>query len=156
MSKAEIPQTSEKPTQTQEQDLSQPITIYEGKERSNRLAKAGDTFVKADGTQVVLTADPVAGVVGYGQGVAPDIGLIEMVGQGEQATPHTLKGNDRLVTNKYGNDSLGNWVAASFYILLIFLIEILYIFSVPVARILYDTFLRFIININQAEPLGVA
>ncbi len=50
------------------------ITIYEGQERDGRNAQAGDTFVKADGTQIILTVGP-NGVVGEGQGVAPDIGL---------------------------------------------------------------------------------
>ena len=43
------------------------ITIYEGQPRDNRLAKEGDTFVKVDGTQVVLKTDPITGVLGYGQ-----------------------------------------------------------------------------------------
>lgn len=51
-----------------------PITIYEGQVRSNRPAKAGDTFVKKDGTQIILQKDQY-GIVGGGQGVAPDIGL---------------------------------------------------------------------------------
>ena len=95
-----------------------PITIYEGQPRTEenmRLAREGDIYVKADGTQVVLKIDEVTGVLGYGQGVAPDIGLTEMVGQGKAATPHILVANDRMVTNKYGNDSTGSWTAASFY-----------------------------------------
>ena len=51
-----------------------PITIYEGQLRSNRPAKAGDTFIKKDGTQIILQKDQY-GIVGGGQGVAPDIGL---------------------------------------------------------------------------------
>ena len=51
-----------------------PITIYEGQVRSNRPAKAGDTFVKKDGTQIILQKDQY-GIVGGGQGVSPDIGL---------------------------------------------------------------------------------
>lgn len=54
--------------------VSSSITIYEGQARSNRPAQAGDTFVKADGTKVVLQKDQY-GIVGGGQGVAPDIGL---------------------------------------------------------------------------------
>ena len=91
------------------------ITIYEGQPRDNRLAREGDTFVKSDGTRVVLKIDELTGVLGYGQGVAPDIGLTEMVGQGDAATPHVLVANDKMVTNKYGNDSTGAWTAASFY-----------------------------------------
>ncbi len=62
-------------------DLSQPITIYEGQTRLNyaeggdsRLAREGDIFVKADGTKVVLKKGP-NGVLGEGQGVAPDLGF---------------------------------------------------------------------------------
>ena len=58
-------------------DLSQPITIYEGQTRvagESRLAREGDVFVKADGTKVVLKKGP-NGVLGEGQGVAPDLGF---------------------------------------------------------------------------------
>lgn len=58
-------------------DLSQPITIYEGQSRvagESRLAREGDIFVKADGTKVVLKKGP-NGVLGEGQGVAPDLGF---------------------------------------------------------------------------------
>ena len=55
-------------------DVSGPITIYEGQYRTNRNAKEGDTFVKADGTQIVLKKGP-NGILGEGQGVAPDVGL---------------------------------------------------------------------------------
>ncbi len=51
-----------------------PITIYEGQKRYNRPAKEGDTFVKADGTKIVLQKDQY-GIVGGGQGLAPDVGL---------------------------------------------------------------------------------
>ena len=50
-----------------------PMTIYEG-QQSSRPAKAGDTYVKADGTKVVLKVGP-HGVLGEGQGVAPDENL---------------------------------------------------------------------------------
>lgn len=58
-------------------DLSQPITIYEGQLRfgdNSRLAQEGDIFVKKDGTEVILTKGP-HGVLGEGQGVAPDVGF---------------------------------------------------------------------------------
>lgn len=51
-----------------------PITIYEGEYRTNRNAKEGDTFVKKDGTQIILKKGP-NGILGEGQGVAPDVGL---------------------------------------------------------------------------------
>ncbi len=51
-----------------------PIVIYEGQERTNRLARVGDTVIKADGTEVVLKIGP-SGVLGEGQGVAPDLGF---------------------------------------------------------------------------------
>lgn len=49
------------------------ITIKEG-QTSSRPAKAGDTIVKADGTKVVLKVGE-GGVLGAGQGVAPDKNL---------------------------------------------------------------------------------
>lgn len=52
-----------------------PITIYEGVRRTNRNAQAGDTFVKLDGTKVVIQKGP-NGIVGEGQCVAPDVGLV--------------------------------------------------------------------------------
>ena len=73
-------------------DLSQPITIYEGQTRvagESRLAREGDIFVKADGTKVVLKKGP-NGVLGEGQGVAPDLGF--------KATPNAGKAG--TVTNQ--------------------------------------------------------
>lgn len=56
------------------ENLSEPITIYEGAIRENsRIAREGDIVVKADGTQVVLRKG-VHGIVGEGQGVSPDLG----------------------------------------------------------------------------------
>lgn len=58
----------------QGQDLSAPITIYEGQPRTaenNRFSKVGDIVVKADGTKVVL--EMVDGILGKNQGVAPDL-----------------------------------------------------------------------------------
>lgn len=64
-----------------------PITIYEGQTRSNRPARAGDTVIKPDGTSVVLTTTRFTAtsyvndttqevdILGYGQGVAPDVNL---------------------------------------------------------------------------------
>lgn len=49
------------------------ITIKEG-QPSSRPAKAGDTYIKADGTKVVLKVGP-NGILGEGQGVAPDKNL---------------------------------------------------------------------------------
>ncbi len=104
------PSEPSEPTNTDEA-----ITIYEGQPRDNRLAREGDTFVKADGTQIVLKKDEVTGVLGYGQGVAPDVGIMDDLGQGDQMTTFPLKPNNRLNTDKYGNDSTGTWTAASFY-----------------------------------------
>lgn len=55
-------------------DVNAPITITEGAERTNRLAREGDTVIKADGSSVVLKKGP-NGVLGEGQGVAPDLGF---------------------------------------------------------------------------------
>lgn len=49
------------------------LTIYEG-QPSSRLAKAGDIFVKDNGVKVVLEIGP-NGILGEGQGVAPDKNL---------------------------------------------------------------------------------
>ena len=51
-----------------------PITIHEGEVSQRRFAREGDTVVKADGTEVVLAIGP-HGVLGEGQGVAPDLGV---------------------------------------------------------------------------------
>ena len=91
-------------------DLSQPITIYEGQTRvagESRLAREGDIFVKADGTKVVLKKGP-NGVLGEGQGVAPDLGF--------KATPNagkagTVTNQERFspgpVLGDYGFNSIG-------------------------------------------------
>lgn len=52
-----------------------------------RTALAGDTFVKSDGTKVVLKVDQASGVLGYGQGVATDLGRI-IAGQNNQTVKH--------------------------------------------------------------------
>lgn len=51
-----------------------PITIKEGEVGFRRFAREGDTVIKADGTQVVLKKGP-HGILGEGQGVAPDLGV---------------------------------------------------------------------------------
>ena len=91
------------------------ITIYEGQPRDNRLAREGDIFVKADGTQIVLKKDEVTGVLGYGQGVAPDVGLMDEAGQGDAKTYGPLEANGRLITGKYGLNSVGKNVSDSQY-----------------------------------------
>ena len=76
-------------------DLSQPITIYEGQTRTageSRLAREGDVFVKADGTKVVLKEGP-NGVLGEGQGVAPDLGF--------KATPNGGRGNEVINQERF-------------------------------------------------------
>ncbi len=96
------------------QDLSQPITIYQGQERRNRNAKAGDTFVKADGTKIVLQLGP-HGILGEGQGVAADVGL---VGHG---IPITEKGisNFTYKVADYGDwyDSTGDHLQNAQYLI---------------------------------------
>ncbi len=91
-----------------------PITIYEGQPRENRLAREGDIFVKADGTRVVLQIGP-HGVLGEGQGVAPDVGLMDEAGQGDAKTYGPLEANGRLITGKYGLNSVGKNVSDSQY-----------------------------------------
>lgn len=85
------------------------ITIKEG-QQSSRPAKAGDTYVKADGTKVVLKVGP-NGILGEGQGVAPDKNLKT------EASGWT---GDRFnfIASKTGNltDSLGNTLQNGRYI----------------------------------------
>ena len=50
------------------------ITIKEGEKSERRFAKEGDIVIKADGTQVVLKKG-AHGILGEGQGVAPDLGV---------------------------------------------------------------------------------
>ena len=59
--------------QAQVQQQATSTTINQG-QATSRPAKAGDTIVKADGTKVVLKVGP-NGVLGEGQGVAPDANL---------------------------------------------------------------------------------
>lgn len=91
-------------------DLSQPITIYEGQTRvagESRLAREGDIFVKADGTKVVLKKGP-NGVLGEGQGVAPDLGFKATPNAGKQGT---VTNQERFspgpVLGDYGFNSIG-------------------------------------------------
>lgn len=56
------------------QENTQAITIHEGQESVRRFAKEGDIVIKADGTQVVLKKG-AHGILGEGQGVAPDLGV---------------------------------------------------------------------------------
>ncbi|MBE7050162.1 MAG: S-layer homology domain-containing protein [Ruminococcaceae bacterium] len=51
------------------------ITIKEGEKSERRFAKEGDIVIKADGTQVTLKKG-AHGILGEGQGVAPDLGVI--------------------------------------------------------------------------------
>lgn len=51
------------------------ITIQEGQESERRFAKEGDIVIKADGTKVTLKKG-THGILGEGQGVAPDLGVI--------------------------------------------------------------------------------
>ena len=63
---------SEQPSEPTNDD--EPITIHEGEVSQRRFAREGDTVIKSDGTEVVLKKGP-HGVLGEGQGVAPDLGV---------------------------------------------------------------------------------
>ena len=109
------------PVETPDADLSQPITIYEGQTRLNyaeggdsRLAREGDIFVKKDGTKVVLKKGP-HGILGEGQGVAPDLGFKatprgglynEVINQ-ERFSPGPVLGDYNLnsIGKAYNNDT---------------------------------------------------
>ena len=90
--------------------VSSAITIYEGQARYNRNAQEGDLFIKKDGTQIVLKKGP-NGILGEGQGVAPDAGLLGQV---------TENGCDRFTYKvaDYGDwhDSTGNHLQNAKYI----------------------------------------
>lgn len=62
-------------TVTPETQTQGAITIKEGEKSERRFAKEGDIVIKADGTQVVLKKG-AHGILGEGQGVAPDLGVI--------------------------------------------------------------------------------
>ena len=89
------------------------ITIYEGQERTNRLAKEGDIVIKADGTQVVLKKGP-NGVLGEGQGVAPDLGFYYNV-KGDN--PSTVKDGKMFTggAREGWTNSVGSYVVSDFY-----------------------------------------
>ena len=63
----------------------------------------------------MLKKDEVTGVLGYGQGVAPDVGLMDELGQGDNKITRPLTANGRLTTGKYGLNSVGKAVSGSLY-----------------------------------------
>ncbi len=63
---------------TETPDANGAMTIYEGKIHEN-VAKEGDIVIKEDGTTVVL-AYGEHGILGEGQGVAPNLGLVSTSG----------------------------------------------------------------------------
>lgn len=73
------------------EDINGPITIYEGQTRTGRPAKAGDTFVKADGTKVTITLNK-DGVIDPALGIAPDLGLTYT----ENGVTRTVKDQERV------------------------------------------------------------
>ena len=95
---------------TQTQDA---ITIQEGQERTNRLAKEGDIVIKADGTQVVLKKGP-NGILGEGQGVAPDLGFYYNVA-GDN--PSRVEDGKKFMggSREGWTNSIGSYVVSDFY-----------------------------------------
>lgn len=94
-------------------------TLYET-DATRGEAKAGDTFVKADGTKVVLKVGP-SGVLGQGQGVALDLGrtvsgsnYYAKVFDGYQATGNTFGpvAGDKYSLNPYTKEGhwTGDWI----------------------------------------------
>ena len=61
-------------TPSEPANIDEPIIIHEGEVSQRRFAREGDTVIKADGTEVVLKKG-AHGILGEGQGVAPDLGL---------------------------------------------------------------------------------
>ena len=94
-------------------DVNAPITITEGAERTNRLAREGDTVIKADGSSVVLKKGP-NGVLGEGQGVAPDLGL-RYCPEGDN--PSTVADGKMFTGGSIGRwtNSIGSYVIGDFY-----------------------------------------
>lgn len=76
------------PQFSSEESIAGAITIVEGQTRTNRPARVGDIYIKADGTRITLKLGP-SGVLGEGQGVAPDAGLIDSSG-------NPIKDNTRI------------------------------------------------------------
>lgn len=94
-------------------DVNAPITITEGAERTNRLAREGDTVIKADGSSVVLKKGP-NGVLGEGQGVAPDLGFYYNVA-GDN--PSRVEDGKKFMggSREGWTNSLGSYVVSDFY-----------------------------------------
>lgn len=108
-----IKPSSRKPTSleaTDSMDTDAPIIIYEGEESQRRFAKEGDTVIKADGTQVVLKKGP-HGVLGEGQGVAPDLGVIN---EGFTVTAKNITGCS-FAGGAGFKDSTGDWIKSQAY-----------------------------------------
>lgn len=78
-----------------------PMTITYGKARYNRPAIAGDTYIKKDGTSIVLKMGP-SGVVGEGQGVSADLLL---VWGSDQVRDHIVHGGGQF---RYDNTAIGD------------------------------------------------
>ena len=78
------------------QQTASTMTIYEG-QNTMRPAKAGDIFVKKDGSKVTLKVGP-NGILGEGQGVAPDKNLTGK------------SGSWTGVRFNFDTDDDGNWV----------------------------------------------
>ena len=94
-------------------DVNAPITITEGAERTNRLAREGDTVIKADGSSVVLKKGP-NGVLGEGQGVAPDLGFYYNVA-GDN--PSRVEDGKKFMggSREHWLNSIGTTVVSDFY-----------------------------------------
>lgn len=81
------------------------ITIKYGQARYNRPAVAGDTYIKKDGTSIVLKMGP-SGVVGEGQGVPADLGLVWGKVNVKAQVVH-VNGEFRYDTAVIGDDQCG-------------------------------------------------
>lgn len=90
-------------------ESSEAIEIIEGKVEKRRFAREGDTVIKADGSRVVLKKGP-HGILGEGQGVAPDLGI--HIDGGGNTTVVASNMNDGRVFSGGTNyaDSTGNRV----------------------------------------------
>ena len=100
-------------TPTQVDQTQGAITITEYAKTERRLAKAGDTVVKADGTKVVLKVGP-NGILGEGQGVAPDAGIqVRLKG----VIAWTVEPNGTRFGHDIGKDSTGDSVMNQYYMI---------------------------------------
>lgn len=115
--KRKIPDVSKPFVKWSYEDENGVLHIYENQTCERRLAKEGDIVIKADGTSVVLKRGP-NGIIGEGQGVAPDNGaiLLNLFDEDPRSECVYVKvGETNWFPAKGYSDSLGNSLHAQEY-----------------------------------------